>query len=179
LTVRGAGITAIGGWSGVEVSAGAVVHVINSDFPFDPSATGIAQANGDTGLNTNAGLSSGAGPVVSNGTFWRNLYSGAVYPAAANCSSAASPAVCGSAAVGSVVVAAGATSVVVNTTAVTANSQILLTYDASLGAKLGVTCNTTEPALYGITARVAATSFTITSSSPTTNPVCFSYSLAN
>jgi hypothetical protein len=32
---------------------------------------------------------------------------------------------------------------------------------------------------YGVTARVAATSFTITSSAPITNPACFSYFIVN
>lgn len=101
------------------------------------------------------------------------------YQTATNCSSAASPAVCSSAAAGSFVVAAAASTVTINTTAVTANSQILVLYDSSLGTKLGVTCNTTEPALYGVTARVAATSFTVTASSPVTNPACFSFFLIN
>lgn len=106
---------------------------------------------------------------------------GATGPALAigNCSSAASPAVCAAAAAGSVVVAAAATTVVVNTTAVTANSQILVTFDSSLGTKLGVTCNTTIPALYGVTARTAATSFTITSTAPITNPACLGYLVIN
>jgi hypothetical protein len=43
---------------------------------------------------------------------------------ASNCSSSASPAVCGSAVSGSVAVPASVTTEVVNTTAVTANSQI-------------------------------------------------------
>jgi hypothetical protein len=67
----------------------------------------------------------------------------------------------------------------VNTTAVTANSQIFLMYDSSLGTKLSVTCNTTEPGLYGVTARVAATSFTITATVSVTNPICFSYFIIN
>ncbi len=96
-----------------------------------------------------------------------------------NCSSSASPAVCGSAYAGSVVVAAGATTVVVNTSAVTTNSQIILTSDSSLGTKLSVTCNATEPALYGVTARSNGVSFTITSTSPITNPACFSYFIMN
>ena len=98
---------------------------------------------------------------------------------ATNCSSSASPAVCSSAASGSVVVAASATTVVVDTTAVTANSQIQLTFDASLGTKLGVTCNTTYAAPW-VSARTAATSFTITVvAAPTTNPACYSYTIIN
>jgi hypothetical protein len=96
-----------------------------------------------------------------------------------NCSSSASPAACANAPSGSVVVTASATTVTVNTSVVTANSQILVTFDASLGAKLGVTCNATEPALFGVSARTAGVSFTITSSAPVTNPACFSYTVIN
>jgi hypothetical protein len=96
-----------------------------------------------------------------------------------NCSSTAAPAVCAAAAGGSVVVAAAATTVVVNTTAVTANSQILLTSDVSLGTKLGVTCNV-APAQEWVSARTAGTSFTITvAAAPTTNPQCLSYMITN
>ena len=99
-----------------------------------------------------------------------------------NCSSAASPAVCGASASGSVAILAG-TTVVVNTTAVTANSQIHITPDSSLGAKLGVTCETSGAialAGNGVTARTAGASFTITTTGTlVTNPVCFSYSIVN
>lgn len=100
---------------------------------------------------------------------------------ATNCSSSASPAVCGSAAAGSFVIAASATSVTVNTSAVTANSQIFVQEDESLGSKLSVTCNTgilaNPPA---ISARVATTSFTVSISvALTVNPVCFSYVIIN
>jgi hypothetical protein len=103
----------------------------------------------------------------------------AQYGTLSNCSSSASPAVCGSAAAGSVVVAAGTGSVLVNTTAVTANSEILVTFDSSLGAKLSVTCNTTYDAPY-VSARRAAESFTISvASRPSANPACYSYSVIN
>ena len=107
----------------------------------------------------------------------------ALYSTATNCSSSASPAVCGSAAAGSFVIAAGTTSVVVDTTAVTANSQILLTEDSSLGTRLGVTCNTQSLLTLGIpkvTARTAGTSFTAgVEVGPTTNPLCISYAIFN
>lgn len=96
-----------------------------------------------------------------------------------NCTSAASPAVCASSAAGSVVIAAAATTVTVNTTIVNAVSQILLTFDSSLSTKLSVTCNTTVPTVYSVSGRVAATSFTITSTAPVTNPACFSYAIIN
>lgn len=105
------------------------------------------------------------------------------YQSTSNCSSSAAPAVCGSAPDGSVVIAAAATTVTVNTTAVTANSQILLAADDTLGTKLSVTCNSTLATLVGglaITTRTAGTSFQITSgATPAVNPLCISYSIVN
>jgi len=102
---------------------------------------------------------------------------------ATNCSSSASPAVCGSAAAGSVVIAAAGTTVTVNTTAVTANSQIFLLADDTLGTKLSVTCNSTLATLIGglaVTARTGGTSFQITSgATPAVNPLCLSYFIVN
>jgi len=101
------------------------------------------------------------------------------YGTLANCSSSSSPAICGSAAAGSVVVATDATSVFVKTSAVTANSEIILTFDSSLGTKLGVTCNRTFDQGY-VTARDPGVGFTIAAASaPTTNPACFSYQITN
>ena len=74
---------------------------------------------------------------------------GSTYSTASNCSSSSSPAVCGSSAAGSVVIAAGATSVTVETKAVTANSQIFVQVDDTLGAKLDVTCNSTLSTMTG------------------------------
>ena len=136
--------------------------------PFCPGTAGGVLYNNSLSATCDANLL-----VLNNTTQVKHLVT------ETNCSSAASPAVCGTAAAGSVVVAAGATTVVVNTTQVTANSQIFISYDSSLGTKLSVTCNTTEPALFGVTARTAATSFTITATSPVTNPACFSYFIVN
>src|SRR6266850_251611 len=82
---------------------------------------------------------------------------------------------------GSFVLPAAATTVTVNTTAVTANSQIFVIEDDSLGTKLSVTCNTAtavpEP---NITTRVASTSFSIAVTvAPATNPKCYSYFIVN
>jgi hypothetical protein len=100
-----------------------------------------------------------------------------------NCSNSASPAVCANSVRGSVVIAAAATTVVVNTTSVSAISQIWVTFDESLGTKLGVTCNNagaSEAAQYFVSARTAGTSFTIkTSVAPTTNPACLSFGIDN
>jgi hypothetical protein len=106
--------------------------------------------------------------------------SGATYATATRCANAASPAVCAAAPAGAVVVAASATTVVVDTTAVTANSQIFVQEDASLGTLLSVTCNATAAtAPPTVTARTAATSFTITTTAPTTNPRCLTYFIIN
>ena len=139
---------------------------------FGNSSDGLTIYDASAGANRFV-IATGGGISIPN-TLTTTLYA-----TTTNCSSSASPAVCSAAPAGSVVVAAGATTVVVNTTAVTANSQILLMFDSSLGTKLSVTCNVTEPALYGVTARTAATSFTVTATSPITNPACFSYLIVN
>lgn len=132
-----------------------------------------------SGTSNNGGFGAvTATSVTSSGTV-----SGGTFSTATNCSSSAAPAVCGTAAAGSVVVAAGATTVTVNTTAVTANSQIFVMPDDSLNAKLSVTCNTTAATLSAdpwVSARTAATSFVITvSAAPAVNPECFSYFIVN
>lgn len=98
-----------------------------------------------------------------------------------NCADgSATPADCTAAPAGSVIISAGATEVVVNTTAVTADSQIIVQEDSSLGTRLSVTCNTTIARTYAVTARTAATSFTITASAaPITNPSCLHYYIVN
>lgn len=97
-----------------------------------------------------------------------------------NCTSSASPAACAGTLQGSVTIAAAATAVTVNTTGVTANSQIFVFEDSSLGAKLSVTCNTTTGRTYTVTARTAGTSFVITASAaPVADPACLSYSIVN
>lgn len=104
------------------------------------------------------------------------------YQTLTNCASSASPAVCGAAAAGAFVIAAAGTTVTVNTTAVTANSEIEVTPDASLGTRLGVTCNTSLASIIGpvVTARTAGTSFAVTITGTTiTNPACYSYSITN
>ena len=97
------------------------------------------------------------------------------YKSLGNCLSIASPAVCATSAAGSVAIPATATTLVVNDASVTANSQILLTFDSSLGTRLSVTCNTTQPPALGISARTAGVSFTITATASTTSPACLSF----
>jgi len=117
---------------------------------------------------------SSAEVMTSSATF-----SAPTYATATNCSDSAGAAACSAAAAGSIVIDATATTVVVSTTAVTANSQIFAIFDSSLGTRLSVTCNTTVADPW-ISARTAATSFTITvASAPVTNPACYSYFIVN
>lgn len=107
------------------------------------------------------------------------------YGTATNCASAASPAVCGSSSAGSVLIPTGTTSstLVVNTTDVTANSQIFFYVDDTLGTRLSTTCNSTLATLVGgsfISARSAGVSFTITFNGTIAgNGVCGSYFIVN
>ena len=118
---------------------------------------------------------SGGGLAVVGGPL-----SSSSYITATNCASSTSPSVCGSAAAGRFVIAASSTSVVVDTTAVTANSEIQVTEDQSLGTALGVTCDTGTSNRPFVTARSAGVSFTVSIAAATaTNPACFSYSIVN
>jgi hypothetical protein len=95
-----------------------------------------------------------------------------------NCSSTSG--VCGSAPAGSVTLAAGATTATISTTAVTANSDIMVTENAAMGARLGVSCDTTPGRTYAVSAVTPGVSFVITASaSPTVNPACLSYWIVN
>lgn len=141
----------------------------------------LAGANNQIVFNNQANsanywiISAGALYAGSAGT----SFTSPLYQSTTNCSSSAGPAVCAAAAAGSVVIPAAGTDVTVNTTAVTANSQIFAIFDQSLGTKLGVTCNSTTANPH-IGARVAGTSFTIHANvSPVTNPACFSYFIIN
>ena len=106
-----------------------------------------------------------------------------------NCSAtgtAANPSVasCANASAGSFSCATNASggTCTVNTTAVTANSEIFITQrtDTTTGTRLSVTCNTgISTVLPVITAVTAATSFTINLGTITTNPECFSYYIVN
>jgi hypothetical protein len=155
----------------------------NGHADLSGTSVGMYYSHG-SGTITLAGVSvvTPAKPALVDGAFSLDPagnMTALAYKTSTNCSSSASPAVCAAAASGSIAVAAAATTEVVNTTAVTANSQIQLTFDSSLGTKLGVTCNTT-PVQPTVSARTAATSFTITvPSAPTTNPACFSYTVVN
>ena len=142
-----------------------------------PDAAGTVTLGGNTFTGTGAVVRATSPTLV---TPILGAASATSYATETNCADSAGAAACGSAAAGSVVIDAAATTVVVSTTAVTANSQIFIQEDLSLGTRLGVTCNTTIARTYAITARTAATSFTITASAaPVTNPSCLSYTIVN
>lgn len=135
-----------------------------------PGEFKINAADGDTPM-TDVFTVSRAGLVKST-----------LYGSVTNCADSAGAAACGAAPAGAFVIDAGSTSTVVSTTAVTANSEIFVQYDSSLGARLSVTCNTAAAtaAFTSVTARTAATSFTVTiSGSLAVNPGCFSYHIIN
>lgn len=155
------------------------------------NVAGLQATNGgyiyDTGIFYDSTTSAGTSgcPLTSTGSavLWNCSPTLTTLKTATNCSSGASPAVCAAASSGSVALPTGTNpTLVVNTTAVTANSQILLTVDESLGTKLGVTCNTTLSTLLNpvVTARTAATSFTFTIGAViASNPACVSYTIIN
>ncbi len=135
----------------------------------------------ETSSNKDTGISRQSAGIVqlNSGT----AATGGHLAVGANCIDSAGAAACGAASAGSFVIDATTTSTVVSTTAVTANSQIFLLEDSSLGTRLSVTCNTQSVLTLGppvVTARTAGTSFTATIiTGPTTNPMCVSYFIVN
>lgn len=190
---HGSASSLVGPVAGTDVLTGARV-AFNTLINF-PSANPVVSQNnvaaqgGNTSLANNCSI--GLTPMLAcvlmhtagaSITGWSTTsddqMSSASYATLTNCTSSASPAVCGSSAAGSFVLPAAATTVTVNTTAVTANSQIIVVNDDSLGPRLGVTCNVALDQVF-VSARVAGTSFTITGTAPVTNPNCYSYSIVN
>ncbi len=171
---------AFGGSSVISTNPAGTSLTVTGVNGQSPTMSVTSPGSGQVTVLQLTGSAANTQPVlnVSGGS---GLIQSVVYGTATNCSSSASPAVCGSAAAGSFVIAAGATTVTVNTTAVTANSSIIPIEDDSLGTKLSVTCNTAtavpEP---NVTARVAATSFSVAITvTPVTNPKCYSYFIVN
>lgn len=130
-------------------------------------------ALGTSGTTITAQLADG----TAGGTFAASKYA-----TVANCSNAASPAVCAAANAGVVAVPTGTNpTLTINTTAITATSQIFLQIDES-ATIAATTCNTTLSTLVQpvVTARTAATSFTIQIGAIiATNPACVSYFIVN
>ena len=142
--------------------------------------------NNNGGAQTIATLTDfAAPPAIGNTTPAAGSFTtlkGTTLNTTTNCASGASPAVCGSAAAGAVAVPTGTNpTLVVDTSAVTANSLILLTIDESLTIS-ATTCNTTLATLVEpvVTARSAGVSFTMQiGATVASNPACVSYVIVN
>lgn len=105
-----------------------------------------------------------------------------LYKTTTACKTSASPAACAAAPAGAVAIPTGTNpTLVVDTTAVTATSQIVVEVDESNAA--ATTCNSTLATLAShpvVTARSAGTSFTLSySGTIATNPVCVNYWVVN
>lgn len=165
--------------SGMRVQSGGALGWANNtnannsfDTCWDRSAAGTIRADANTGC------SDGLGKIQAQ-----------AYNTTVNCSgtgTAANPSVvtCLGASSGTVACATAAStgSCQVNTTAVSANSEILITQrtDTTTGTRLSVTCNTTiDTVQRNITAVTAGSSFTFNLGTIATNPECFSYVIIN
>lgn len=165
--------------------AGGGIEVSNANF-LAFSSTSAATATRDTTtcrasagvFEVNAGASCGNTGAIQV----------ASYQTATNCAAsgtAANPSVvtCTAANAGAVYcdVAASAGTCTVNTTAITANSEILVTLVASEGTRLSKTCNPSPSVVPGVllAAKVTATSFTVNMPTGVTNGFCFDYLVVN
>lgn len=169
--------SAVSSWStsgtliGVNLNSAFTGAANIMDFHYNGGAS-IFKVGANGSLTTTQAITASSIAVTS-------FNQGATFNTATNCSDSAGAAACGSAAAGTFVVDAGATTTVVSTTATTANSEIFVQYDSSLGTRLSVTCNVTV-AIPQVTARTAATSFTVTVPvAPVANPACYSYHIIN
>jgi hypothetical protein len=167
----------ITGW---KAPSGAVIAWTSSASASGSDDTGISRIGaGIVGVGT--GTAGNVAGALESGT----------YLTGTNCKgngTAANPSVasCGSSAAGMFSCATNASTGTcqVNTTAVTANSEISITQNAADGgaSQLNVTCNTGNvlPAAAPILAsKSAGTSFTINLGTVTTNPACFEYIIVN
>lgn len=159
--------------------------LISNSLQF-PSGTAI-NWNNDTGLSRDAAATIDVGNgTAGNKTGTINLatltattaVNGAAFQTATNCASTGGT--CGSAASGSVGITNPATTVTVSTTAVTANSVIIVQEDSTLGTKLTATCNATLGRTFMVTTRTPGASFIITASAtPAANTACLNYWIVN
>jgi hypothetical protein len=172
--------TAVLGWADTSLSRdSAGVMDLGNGTAKDKSGTlNLSVVSASAGVIT-SGL---VATVVAGSSFTTNGVFCAANGSAANPSVAA----CGASAAGMFSCATNASTGTcrVNTTVVTANSQIAITRNAADGgaSQLNVTCNTTNvlPASAPILAsKSAGASFTINLGTITTNPACFEYLIIN
>lgn len=145
-----------------------------------PSSGTLRLRNGSTVCWENVAASNGLCQTTDSQDRF-NFASGVVAPTYSTATVCASLlAECGGAPAGSVGFSPGAGAIQVLTTAVTAQSQIFVQEDSSLGKVLGVTCNTRPGRSYLITNRVPGVSFEVAvSSTPSGDPACLSYHIVN
>ena len=62
--------------NGITTTGSPVVRPLSLNMQLDVGATDVQAGNGRMAYNTNAARGCGVGPCVSNGTLWKNLYTG-------------------------------------------------------------------------------------------------------
>lgn len=75
LTVRGAGLNLAPGGQNINIAAGGTVT--SKTLALECDLTKLQTTAWSMAYNTNAGHAAGVGPVVANGTLWKQLYTGA------------------------------------------------------------------------------------------------------
>lgn len=177
-----------------NAAAGSVLNnaTASAAAPTYTQTPSVGAVGGSTGSITFLGSTSGTATVgCANATCTALNVStsvqGGKYAVNTNCSAvgtAANPSVaaCTSAPAGAFSCSTTGTTCQVNTTVVTANSDIHIeqTQNTAVGTRLSVTCNTTTSTVSPqVISQVAATSFTIQLTQPVTNPDCFYFWINN
>ena len=117
--------------------------------------------------------------TTSGGLTTTGQISAATYASASVGSSSSSPAAVGSAVAGHFIIATGGNTGNASTTAVTANSTIILQREFTTPIA-GTTCNTTASTTPVVSSKIAGNGFIATSAAnPVTNPFCLSYLIIN
>lgn len=62
--------------NGVTTQGSPIIRPLSLDVALDVGGTGVTAGDGHLAYNTNAARGCGVGPCVSNGTLWKNLYTG-------------------------------------------------------------------------------------------------------
>lgn len=63
--------------NGISTSGSPIVRPLTLGVALDVGGSGVTAGDGHMAYNTNAARGCGVGPCVSNGTLWKNLYTGA------------------------------------------------------------------------------------------------------
>lgn len=123
---------------------------------------------------SSTGVLSSSGGITTTGAL-----TGTTFASGSVGASSSTPAALGSAASGHFIIATGGNTGQASTTAVTANSTIILQREGSTPIA-GTTCNTTATTTPIVTSKVAGNGFIATSAAnPVTNPICLAYWIIN